>query len=201
MINYLKRILQLGCLVEHGLQNKRPEALERLKTQLKEQVRLPTGWRSLGMPLVLVMFMAVLSFAIPQVPFWVAISQSLGLAESAFFIGMLFSNFLFCVLIIPAMIGVARGYLRALQLWLALVAIAVFVSALFFMSVLVSLLSSEGVVRWDIIGALLGIVFSVFSVRCINSKLFMETVALGFYNRILREQAKYQAYQPGVMKR
>ncbi|WP_105589295.1 hypothetical protein, partial [Cronobacter sakazakii] len=181
-------------LVEHGLQNKRPEALEQLKTQLKEQVRLPTGWRSLGMPLVLAMVMAVLSFAIPQVSFWVAISQSLGLAENAFFIGMLVSNFLFCALIIPAMTGVARGYLRALQLWLALVAIAVFVSALFFISVLVSLLSSEEVVRWDIIGALLGIMFSVFSVRCINSRLFMETVALGFYSRILREQAKYHAY-------
>ncbi len=95
MINYLKRSLQLGRLVEHGLQNKRPEALERLKTQLKEQVRLPTGWRSLGMPLVLAMVMAVLSFAIPQISFWVAISQSLGLAENAFFIGMLVSNFLF----------------------------------------------------------------------------------------------------------
>ncbi|HDI3023183.1 TPA: hypothetical protein PL523_003713 [Cronobacter turicensis] len=201
MFNYLKKSLQLGRFVENDIKNKRPEALERLKTQLKEQVRLPTGWRSLGIPLVLSMVMAVLSFAIPQVSFWVAISQSLGLPGPTFFIGMLISNFLFCVLIIPAMIGAARGSLLALQLWLTLAAAAVFVSVIFFISVLVSLLSSDGAGRWDIIGSLLGILFSVFSVRCINSRLFMETIALGFYNRILREQAKFQAYQPGVMKR
>ncbi|CBA32176.1 hypothetical protein ACMSX5_000368 [Cronobacter turicensis] len=201
MFNYLKKSLQLGRFVENDIKNKRPEALERLKTQLKEQVCLPTGWRSLGMPLVLAMVMAVLSFAIPQVSFWVAISQSLGLPGPTFFIGMLISNFLFCVLIIPAMIGAARGSLLALQLWLTLAAAAVFVSVIFFISVLVSLLSSDGAGRWDIIGSLLGILFSVFSVRCINSRLFMETIALGFYNRILREQAKYQAYQPGVTKR
>ncbi|EPO1788375.1 hypothetical protein ACT7BI_004015 [Cronobacter turicensis] len=201
MFNYLKKSLQLGRFVENDIKNKRPEALERLKTQLKEQVRLPTGWRSLGIPLVLSMVMAVLSFAIPQVSFWVAISQSLGLPGPTFFIGMLISNFLFCVLIIPAMIGAARGSLLALQLWLTLAAAAVFVSVIFFISVLVSLLSSDGAGRWDIIGSLLGILFSVFSVRCINSRLFMETIALGFYNRILREQAKYQAYQPGVTKR
>ncbi|EOI3551222.1 hypothetical protein ACMSYZ_001551 [Cronobacter turicensis] len=201
MFNYLKKSLQLGRFVENDIKNKRPEALERLKTQLKEQVCLPTGWRSLGMPLVLAMVMAVLSFAIPQVSFWVTISQSLGLPGPTFFIGMLISNFLFCVLIIPAMIGAARGSLLALQLWLTLAAAAVFVSVIFFISVLVSLLSSDGAGRWDIIGSLLGILFSVFSVRCINSRLFMETIALGFYNRILREQAKYQAYQPGVTKR
>ncbi|CCJ89090.1 hypothetical protein ACN5L5_000983 [Cronobacter turicensis] len=201
MFNYLKKSLQLGRFVENDIKNKRPEALERLKKQLKEQVRLPTGWRSLGIPLVLSTVMAVLSFAIPQVSFWVAISQSLGLPGPAFFIGMLISNFLFCVLIIPAMIGAARGSLLALQLWLTLVAAAVLVSVIFFMSVLVSLLSSDGAGRWDIIGSLLGILFSVFSMRCINSKLFVETIALGFYNRIVREQAKFQAYQPGVTKR
>ncbi|WP_105639264.1 hypothetical protein, partial [Cronobacter dublinensis] len=176
------------------------DAPELLKKQLKEKVSLPVGWRSFGLPLIFSMVLSVISFAIPQVNLWVAVSDSLALPEPAFIIGVLITNLLFCLLIIPAMMWVARGYLRALQLYLGLNSLAVLVNLIFFIRVMLTLYSSGSDGYWNVFGALLGIILTVFGVRCVNSESFVKTIALGLHNRIVREQASSRTHRFNKIK-
>ncbi|ALB70041.1 hypothetical protein VG539_003235 [Cronobacter muytjensii] len=200
MSNYLKQSIELGRFVENGLKTRRTDALELLKAQLKEKVSLPMGWQRFGFPLIFSMALSVVSFAIPQVYFWVAVSHSLSLPEPTFIIGMLITNLLFCLLIIPAMMWIARGYLRALQLYLGLIFVALLASLIFFISVMLSLHSPGDVGRWNIFGSLSGITLMALSVRCVNSESFVKTIALGLHNRILREQTSLHTHQFNEIK-
>ncbi|WP_105652602.1 hypothetical protein, partial [Cronobacter dublinensis] len=176
------------------------DAPELLKKQLKEKVSMPVGWRSFGLPLIFSMVLSVISFAIPQVNLWVAVSDSLALPEPAFIIGVLITNLLFCLLIIPAMMWVARGYLRALQLYLGLISLAVLVNLIFFIRVMLTLYSSGCDGYWNVFGALLGIILMVFGVRCVNSESFVKTIALGLHNRIVRKQASSRTHRFNKIK-
>jgi len=204
MFNYLKRSLELARFVENGIKttgSDAPELLKKqLKKQLKEKVSLPVGWRSFGLPLIFSMVLSVISFAIPQVNLWVAVSDSLALPEPAFIIGVLITNLLFCLLIIPAMMWVARGYLRALQLSLGLISLAVLVNLIFFIRVMLTLYSSGRDGYWNVYGALLGVILMVFGVRCVNSESFVKTIALGLHNRIVREQASSRTHRFNKIK-
>ncbi|EOW6741406.1 hypothetical protein ACOZ0W_000488 [Cronobacter dublinensis] len=200
MFNYLKRSLELARFVENGIKTTGSDAPELLKKQLKEKVSLPVGWRSFGLPLIFSMVLSVISFAIPQVYLWVAVSDSLALPEPAFIIGVLITNLLFCLLIIPAMMWVARGYLRALQLYLGLISLAVLVNLIFFIRVMLTLYSSGSDGYWNVFGALLGIILTVFGVRCVNSESFVKTIALGLHNRIVREQASSRTHRFNKIK-
>ncbi|PQV75773.1 hypothetical protein CDT87_21215, partial [Cronobacter sakazakii] len=86
----------------------------------------------------------------------------LALPEPAFIIGVLITNLLFCLLIIPAMMWVARGYLRALQLYLVLISLAVLVNLIFFIRVMLNLYSSGSGGYLNVFWALLGIILMVF---------------------------------------
>lgn len=194
MIKYIKQGLALSTITDKKIRTDDFAELESLKERLMDRFESPIGWHTSGMPIILSFVCALISFALIQAPLWIAIFQWFDLPRQTVFMGIFPALALFCVLAVSAMMAISRGFLFGLKLFLLLIALtAVGSAAIFIVSSISSVSAAEGSLG-RLIGAGLGLIFIIFSGQCLNSRIFVRSIAYALHNRVWRKQLKIQPH-------
>lgn len=201
MLTNIKKSLALCKMVAEKVNTDDVPELESLKSGLSERMGNPVGWHMTGIPLVLSMALTVICFAMPQASLWISISRWLSWPPHSFFIGLLITNLVFCALFIPMMTLILRGYYWSLKLYLALFSLAAVVTIIYFITIMIRVLTGAEYDSWLLTSSILGLIFIATSIKCLNSNMFVRTMTLGLHNRVLRKLLRLQKQTLTAMKR
>ncbi|CAE1146151.1 hypothetical protein ACWA06_00980 [Serratia rhizosphaerae] len=190
MINHIKKSLELGAAVEKQITTDDPQHLESVKDDLKEKMGAPVGLHTAGVPLIFSALFALLSFAIPQLSIWDTIFGWMEWPQHAVFIGIIITGLVYCLLVFPSLTLVSRGCLPALKFYLVLLLFTAVLAVLYLLCTIIMLLSGIESHMGFLIGAIIGFVFILASVKCLNSAMLVKTMAFYLHNRVWRRQLK-----------
>ncbi|WP_245840196.1 hypothetical protein [Pantoea rwandensis] len=154
-----------------------------------------------GLPLISSMILAVLSFAFPQPFIWLALFNWLDLPKYAVMAAIVPASLLYSLITVTAMVFISRGFLLAIKIYLGMLFLTVLIAAAFFLTAFIPALFGAERHMWFVISSLLGLIFSGFSVKCINSDMFFRTNALYLHNRVWRKQLNIQRQILSAVKR
>ena len=139
-----------------------------------------------GLPLMLSMIAALLSFSVPQVAIWHEIFYAAGWQEYAIFAGIIPCILIFCILLFAAGSLTARGYALALKgSLLLLYGIAIIPATYLILTVIKTLIGQyDGIVF--LITGVLSAFFSAISLASLNGDRFERAVSGFMHNRAWR---------------
>jgi len=189
-MKYIKKSIALATVIEKKLKTNDPQKIERIKDFLKGRMGAPIGIHTTGAPIIFSTVLSLLSFSIPLLSIWKAIFHWFNLPDYAVFAGIIPTALIYCMLIFPAMTLISRGYLQAIKFYIFLIymttALAV---ANFIYNVVLSFLDVTYNTGF-LIGAVIGLICIIGSIKCLNTNIFTKTTAYYLHNRAWRKQIK-----------
>lgn len=194
MLKHIGKSFLLGTVVENRIKTDDAEQLEILKNGLKSRLAHPFGWHMMGLPLLISMIMLVFSFALIVSGAWTLIVSWSDISVRAAASAILPAALLYSIAIVTSLFFVARGYLRALKLYIFLILITVMSSAVFFLIAVASLIAPNDTPSPLSIAAGISLILGLAAIKCINSSMFEKTMALFFHNRVWRKQLNLRKF-------
>ncbi|HFT7129402.1 TPA: hypothetical protein ACGRRR_001074 [Klebsiella aerogenes] len=192
MLKFIKYSLLLSAAVRDRIKTNDPQQLEKLKDRLKDRMGIPVGWHMSGIPLVGAMILSMFAFALAQPYLWLAVFELFGLPQYAVMAAIVPVSLIYSLIMVLTMYFVARGNFLALKLSLVLMAFSGLLAIVYFLSVCLGALFGAGLKPGFLISAVLGLVFILGGIRCINSQTFYRANALYLHNRVWRKQLNIQ---------
>ena len=185
-MEYIKKGLKIGSEVEKWIKSEEDKRSVLIKDKLMGEMGSPIGWHTVGAPLALSAMFMLLAFTMPQLVLWHAIFSFLFLPEHAVFTGIILSGLVFCTIMMLSLVYVARGYVLALRLYMAMSVFTLMLSSGYAIFTVMACFFHEGWHLAYIISSVSGLSFIAVSIRFINSQMFYKMLAYYLHNRVWR---------------
>jgi len=188
MLNHLKSSLALSKKVTVQIIQANDEQLESIKDEMTDEMDVPIGWHTMGLPLIASVMLTLISFSLPQISLWHGISNWMNWSEHAFLTGTIITDFIYCIIINPLMILIARGHYWALKSYVYLAFSTTVLVVLFFIYTTFGTLLSAEIKTTHLVASIIGTILIALSLRCLNSMIFYRMIAYCLHNRAWRKQ-------------
>lgn len=188
MLNHLKSSLALSKKVTVQIIQANDEQLESIKDEMTDEMDVPIGWHTMGLPLIASVMLTLISFSLPQISLWHGISNWMNWSEHAFLTGTIITNFIYCIIINPLMILIARGQYWALKSYVYLTFSTTVLVVLFFIYTTFGTLLGAEIKTTHLVASIIGTILIALSLRCLNSMIFYRMIAYCLHNRAWRKQ-------------
>jgi len=188
MLNHLKSSLALSKKVTVQIIQANDEQLESIKDEMTDEMDVPIGWHTMGLPLIASVMLTLISFSLPQISLWHGISNWMNWSEHAFLTGTIITNFIYCIIINPLMILIARGQYWALKSYVYLTFSTTVLVVLFFIYTTFGTLLGAEIKTTHLVASIIGTILIALSLRCLNSMIFYRMIAYYLHNRAWRKQ-------------
>ncbi|MGG6134607.1 hypothetical protein ACQV2E_01860 [Pantoea allii] len=190
MLNHLKISLYLSKKVTAKIIQANGEQLESIKDEMTDEMEVPIGWHTMGLPLIASVMLTLISFSIPQLSLWLFVYDLMGWQKHTVFIGIVATAAIYSITLFPTMMMVSRGAYLALKLYLSLMLFTLLLASLFLLFAIVSLMSGNNPYSLSFSGALLSVGLSLIALKCLDSQMFYKSCAFFLHNRAWRKQIK-----------
>lgn len=188
MLNHLKSSLALSKKVTVQIIQANDEQLESIKEDMTDEMDVPIGWHTMGLPLIASVMLTLISFSLPQISLWHGISNWMNWSEHAFLTGTIITDFIYCIIINPLMILIARGHYWALKSYVYLAFSTTVLVVLFFIYTTFGMLLGAEIKTTHLVASIIGTILIALSLRCLNSMIFYRMIAYYLHNRAWRKQ-------------
>ncbi|OAE07198.1 hypothetical protein [Pantoea sp. OXWO6B1] len=188
MLNHLKSSLALSKKVTVQIIQANDEQLESIKDEMTDEMDVPIGWHTMGLPLIASVMLTLISFSLPQISLWHGISNWMNWSEHAFLTGTIITDFIYCIIINPLMILIARGQYWALKSYVYLTFSTTVLVVLFFIYTTFGMLLGAEIKTTHLVASIIGTILIALSLRCLNSMIFYRMIAYCLHNRAWRKQ-------------
>ncbi|MDJ0035082.1 hypothetical protein QM637_04415 [Pantoea allii] len=188
MLNHLKSSLALSKKVTVQIIQANDEQLESIKEDMTDEMDVPIGWHTMGLPLIASVMLTLISFSLPQISLWHGISNWMNWSEHAFLTGTIITDFIYCIIINPLMILIARGHYWALKSYVYLAFSTTVLVVLFFIYTTFGTLLGAEIKTTHLVASIIGTILIALSLRCLNSMIFYRMIAYYLHNRAWRKQ-------------
>ncbi|WP_432414060.1 hypothetical protein [Pantoea allii] len=188
MLNHLKSSLALSKKVTVQIIQANDEQLESIKDEMTDEMDVPIGWHTMGLPLIASVMLTLISFSLPQISLWHGISNWMNWSEHAFLTGTIITDFIYCIIINPLMILIARGHYWALKSYVYLAFSTTVLVVLFFIYTTFGTLLGAEIKTTHLVASIIGTILIALSLRCLNSMIFYRMIAYCLHNRAWRKQ-------------
>lgn len=188
MIEHIKKSLALNVDVEHGVNTANLQQLDALKQRLMDYIGSETGGYTFSIPIVGSIIFAIFCFIMPQLTIWEAIFRLNGWPDDAILGAIFPTGIVYGILIFVPAFLTARGSVVGLKSFLCVITGTGIIAFAFFLFSLIAFITGRVNSPGDLIGAILGLLFIVTSINCLNSEMCTKTVAFYLLHRVSRQQ-------------
>lgn len=183
---------------EKNIKNASGKQLSDIKEDLMDEMGLPIGKHTTGLPIVISMFFMILAFAMTQLSLWSVVLAWLSLPAYTVLAWVFAAGLVFMVANTAALFMAGKGSMKAVEVHIALAGLTVFLCVIHLAKSLIGFIGSEPSAGVHLLTAILGLVFISISFRCINSKTFYQMMVYTLHNRAWRKLLK--TTQPGLKR-
>lgn len=191
-MKHIKESISLSTTISKEIKTNDPEKLESLKDRLKDRLGIPVGWHMIGAPLLISMILAIFSFALSQPFIWLEVFSGLGLPKHTVMAAMVPVSLLYSAIVVATMFFTARGSLTAFKGYLAMLCFTALIAFIFFISTFIPAICGAERKLWFIVSSVIALVLIAGSIKCLNSAMFVRTIAYYLHNRVWRKQLSLQ---------
>ncbi|MCU5775246.1 hypothetical protein N5923_22945 [Erwiniaceae bacterium BAC15a-03b] len=164
--------------------------LSDIKEDLMDEMGLPIGKHTTGLPIVISMLFMILGFAMTQLSLWSTVLAWFSLPAYTVLAWVFAASFVFMVVNTAALFLAGKGVMKAVEVHIALALFTVFLCIIHLAKSITGFLSSEPSAGVHLLSAILGLVFISISFFCINSKTFYQMLVYTLHNRAWRKLLK-----------
>lgn len=188
MPHQLKKTLNVSLPIDNKIKNGDINKLEEVKEDMTDEMDVPIGWHTMGLPLIASVMLTLISFSLPQISLWHGISNWMNWSEHAFLTGTIITDFIYCIIINPLMILIARGHYWALKSYVYLAFSTTVLVVLFFIYATFGTLLGAEIKTTHLVASIIGTILIALNLRCLNSMIFYRMIAYCLHNRAWRKQ-------------
>lgn len=180
-IHYCSEMQQL-------IDDAKAEQLEKLKDQLADEMGLPFGLHTLGIPAVASFSGMILSFAMPQFAIWSFILNWFSLPLHWVLGCVFFAGILFCGVGAATVFLIGKGNMAALKMHVGMVLGTQLFAISYLLCALLAQANINLLPETGLISAILGVMFIALSNITLCSQANYRMLLFSLHNRALRKQ-------------
>ncbi|MEJ5111330.1 hypothetical protein [Erwinia billingiae] len=174
--------------MQQSIDDAKAEELEKLKDQLADEMGLPFGLHTLGIPAVASFSGMILSFAMPQFAIWSFIINWFSLPLHWVLGCVFFAGILFCGVGAATLFLIGKGNMAALKMHVGMVLSTQLFAIGYLLCALLAQANINILPETGLISAILGVIFIALSNITLCSQAFYKMLLFSLHNRALRKQ-------------
>ncbi|MCK0552084.1 hypothetical protein KFO32_03215 [Pantoea ananatis] len=192
MFKHLKNALALSEKFSVEIVSGNDNQLEFVKDEMMNEMDIPIGWHTMGIPLIISAILTAISFSLPQISIWHGISKWMNWSQNAFSIGAMITDLVGCVIIIPLIAVVGKGQYLALKSYVYIAFSTATLAIFFLIYTIFGTLFGADIKTTHLIVSIIDVILILLSLMCINSLVFYRMIAYCLHNRAWRKQLQMQ---------
>jgi len=186
-IRTLKTRLAYCFQAETEIKRAKGKQLEVIKDNLADEIGLPVGFHTMGLPLALSMLGIILSFSIPQFALWSAIFSWLQLPDHAVLVAVFATALVFAGINAMIVFMVGKGFMAAIKAHLLLAITTLIIASLYFLTTLLSYSNDASWSGVNLLSGIIGMVLAIGNFFFIHSRTFYLMLVYSLHNRAFRK--------------